>query len=89
MNSLSDKIAIVTGGSAGIGRAIAERLAQEGAAVVVNYGKSADKAKGPYFALQEAAKAIEDGGRIVNISTGGTHLGILGATAYLGTKAAW
>jgi 3-oxoacyl-[acyl-carrier protein] reductase len=45
-------------------------------------------AKGPYFAMQEAAKVIEDGGRIVNISTGGTHLGIPGATAYLGTKAA-
>jgi 3-oxoacyl-[acyl-carrier protein] reductase len=45
-------------------------------------------AKGPYFAMQEAAKVIEDGGRIVNISTGGTHLGMPGATAYLGTKAA-
>ena len=45
MGSLTEKIAIVTGASAGIGRAIAERLAQEGATVVVNYGKSADKAK--------------------------------------------
>src|SRR2546421_7594067 len=45
-------------------------------------------AKGPYFAMQEAAKVIEGGGRIVNISTGGTHLGVPGATAYLGTKAA-
>src|SRR5207247_9766134 len=44
--------------------------------------------KGPYFALQEAAKVIEDGGRIVNISTGGTGLGVPGAPAYLGTKAA-
>src|SRR5438094_1343772 len=45
-------------------------------------------AKGPYFAMQEAAKVIEDRGRIVNISTGGTRLGVPGATAYLGTKAA-
>jgi NAD(P)-dependent dehydrogenase (short-subunit alcohol dehydrogenase family) len=37
MGTLSDKAAIVTGASAGIGRAIAERLAQEGATVVVNY----------------------------------------------------
>ena len=42
---LEGKIAIVTGASDGIGRAIAERLAQDGATLVVNYGKSADKAK--------------------------------------------
>src|SRR2546426_9420603 len=42
---LEGKIAIVTGASNGIGRAIAERLAQDGATVVVNYGKSADKGK--------------------------------------------
>jgi 3-oxoacyl-[acyl-carrier protein] reductase len=45
-------------------------------------------AKGPYFAMQEAAKVIEDGGRIVNISSAGTHLGVPGGTAYLGAKAA-
>jgi 3-oxoacyl-[acyl-carrier protein] reductase len=160
MSSLTQKIAIVTGASGGIGRAIAERLAQEGATVVLNYGKSVEKAKaiaaeieskggkalamqadmsevrearrlvrdtvqrfgrldilvnnaaisfnktlletteqefdqifalnakGPYFAMQEAAKVIGDGGRIVNISTGGTHFGMPGGTAYLGTKAA-
>src|SRR5438132_9398598 len=45
-------------------------------------------AKGPYFALQEAAKVIEEGGRIVNISTDGTHIGFAGATVYLGSKGA-
>ena len=160
MNALADKIAVVTGASAGIGRAIAERLAQEGATVVVNYGASADKARavvagietkggkaiavqadmsriadarrliqetaerfgrldilinnagmalfkplietteqefdrvfalntrGPYFTMQEAAKVIEDGGRIVNISTDGTHMGFPGVTAYLASKGA-
>ncbi len=42
---LKDRVAVVTGGSRGIGRAIALRLAAEGAGVVVNYSKSQDAAK--------------------------------------------
>ena len=45
MSSLKKKVAIVTGSSDGIGRAIAERLAEDGATVVVNYGKNAEKAR--------------------------------------------
>lgn len=45
MGNLNGKVAIVTGSSKGIGAGIAERLAADGAAVVVNYARSADAAK--------------------------------------------
>ncbi|MCA9463690.1 MAG: glucose 1-dehydrogenase [Nitrospirales bacterium] len=158
--SARGKVAIITGASSGIGRGIAERLSQEGAAVVINYAKSAEKAKaivasieakggralaiqadvsqvtdiqrlfqatlkqfdridivianagmfnqkplmdtteaeydamlalnakGAFFTLQEAGRHIQDGGRIIFISTGATAMSFPGAAAYKGSKAA-
>ena len=39
-----DKVAIITGGTRGIGRAIALELAKNGCNIVFNYSKSADAA---------------------------------------------
>lgn len=45
MTDFQDRIAIVTGGSRGIGRAIALELGQRGATVIVNYNRSAEAAE--------------------------------------------
>jgi 3-oxoacyl-[acyl-carrier protein] reductase len=44
MKNLTDKVALVTGGSRGIGAAIVKRLAAEGAKVVFTYANSPEKA---------------------------------------------
>jgi 3-oxoacyl-[acyl-carrier protein] reductase len=55
MTSLEGKVALVTGGSRGIGRAICLELAMRGATVIVNFNRSSD-------AANEVVSAIESGG---------------------------
>jgi 3-oxoacyl-[acyl-carrier protein] reductase len=61
MTALKDKVALVTGGSRGIGAAVAKRLAQEGAAVVITYSVSRQSAEAVVRAI------VDEGGRALAI----------------------
>jgi 3-oxoacyl-[acyl-carrier protein] reductase len=88
---LEGKVAIVTGSSRGIGRANA------GVAVIKPITESTEEefdfvfganTKGVFFTLQQAARQVRDGGRIVVVSTGGTRMLMSGTALYLGSKGA-
>ena len=61
MAALSGKSALVTGGSRGIGAAIAKRLAREGADVAITYSSSRQRAQ------QVVDEILNGGGRAVAI----------------------
>jgi 3-oxoacyl-[acyl-carrier protein] reductase len=68
MSTLTEKVALVTGGSRGIGAAIAKRLAKDGASVAITYAKD-DKA------ASAVVKAIErDGGKAIAIQADATDV---------------
>ena len=52
--NLAGKVAVVTGASRGIGRAIAAELARDGAKVVINYSRDADGAQAGVEAIKAA-----------------------------------
>jgi len=159
MNSLKNKVALITGSARGLGKAIAERYASLGADIVINYSKdkaSADEVlnnitamgvkvlaiqadiskvtdlerlfteakkafgkidivvanagiemvevpvtdfteeqfdrlfsintKGSYFTMQQAAKHVENNGRIIYIASSTTSFPVPGMAVYGGSK---
>lgn len=159
MNSLENKVALITGSARGLGKAIAERYAALGANIVLNYSRDAAAAeevvsnisamgvkviavqadvskvadverlfteakkafgkidivvanagievvetpvvdfteelfdkvfsintKGTYFTIQQAAKNIEDNGRIIYIASSTTSYPVPGMAVYGGSK---
>jgi len=73
VTGLQDKVALVTGGSSGIGQAIAIRLGEEGANVAINYVGRPDGAISTREAIEHGVeicmkKVAEAGGRPILVA---------------------
>lgn len=81
MGVLKNKTALVTGASRGIGRAIAERLARDGAVTAVHYGQNAKaagevveaitQAGGRAFSVQADVRKVADGAALFEAADAG------------------
>lgn len=71
---LDGRVALVTGGSRGIGAAIAKRLASEGATVAVNYSRSASAAEEVVGAITSAGGRARAFGADVSTEDGAESL---------------
>ncbi|MFJ6725066.1 SDR family oxidoreductase [Streptomyces sp. NPDC091281] len=67
MNDNTARVALITGGSGGIGRAVAERLASDGIAVGVHYAGNKTKAEETVAAITSAGgRAVAVGGDVAD-----------------------
>src|SRR5690606_457911 len=70
MTSTIDRVAVLTGGSGGIGRASARRLAADGTAVVVHHNGNRQRAADTVAAITDAGgRAVAVGGDIAEEGT--------------------
>ena len=60
---MAERIAVVTGGSRGIGRAVALRLAQDGAKVIITYVRGKEAAD----EVIETLRAMEEKPLLINL----------------------
>ncbi|WP_031515937.1 SDR family oxidoreductase [Streptomyces sp. NRRL F-5123] len=67
-NAAGSRVALVTGGSGGIGRAVAERLAADGQSVALLYGGGTQRAAEALAAVEKAAAGAGKGGRALALA---------------------